>query len=84
MSPNAEDIERACDDLKSLSDFMKKSQMKELTSAMGASTLEKLGSTFPLTEDFRKGYELGLQTCRIVLRGSTALILKGVNPEDVL
>jgi hypothetical protein len=33
---------------------------------------------------FQYGYFLGLQTARIVLMGSTALILKGVKPEDVL
>jgi hypothetical protein len=84
LSPNAEQIETAVDGLKSVTTFIRESQQKELTSAMGADTLEKMGSTYPLTHDFRLGYELGLQTARIVIAQSVALRLKDVNPEEVL
>jgi hypothetical protein len=84
LSPNASQIETAVDTLMSVSNFVRESQQKELTSAMGAPTLEKIGSTYPLTHDFRLGYELGLQTARIVIAESVALILKHVNPDEVL
>lgn len=29
-------------------------------------------------------YELGLQTARVMLAGSPALFMKGINPKDVL
>lgn len=84
LSPAAMDIEAATDTLKEIPEFIQESQIKELVSAMGAATLEKLGSTFPLTEDFKKGYILGLQTARVIIACSPAVILKGVNPKDVL
>lgn len=75
LAPNAEQIETAAEQIKQgqLSGFIRDSQRKELHSAVGA-----------VSDDFVRGYELGVQTARVVLQGSTALMLKGVDPKDVL
>ncbi len=81
LAPNAEQIEAALDTLHAtspnyphLSDFLRLAQLKELESAMG-------GSVNP---DFESGFLLGLQTARVVLRGSVKLGIAGIKPEDVL
>jgi len=96
IAPNAEQIEAAAENLLRgttkepvsvypiLSDFIYDSQLKELESAMGAEILEKLGSSFPLTENFKLGYMLGIQTARMVLMTSMSLITAKIKPEDVL
>ena len=82
--PNAEQIEQAHDsltkgttktpvDYPTLSDFIHDAQFKELKCAVGE-----------MADELDAGYLLGLQTARIVLMQSTALMLAKVKPEDVL
>lgn len=75
-------IESAADSLKSAPDFIRDSQMKELTS-FGDARAKQIGAS-GVSDDFKKGYELGLQTARTVLATSATLIMKGVNPLEVL
>lgn len=84
ISPNAEQIEAAVDQIDKLPKWMAESQQKELHSAMSDPALEKLGVSAPYGGDFEAGYALGLQTARVVISQSAALILHGVKPEDVL
>lgn len=85
MAPNAMQIEMAADDLKlEVSDFIANSQTKELHSAMSKPRADKLGLSFPVSKEAEIAYALGVQTAREVLRGSAALLLKGVDPKDVL
>lgn len=77
QAPNAEQIETAMDQLKgtAVPEWIRESQKKELHSA---------GPEGYATNDFANGYELGLQTARVVIAQSMAINLKGVNPDDVL
>lgn len=91
QAPNASQIEQAADslavkggDYPNLSDFIRRSQVKELQSAMGAETIEKLGAAFPPSKEFIAGYELGLQTARFALVGSISLMIAKIKPTDVL
>lgn len=56
-----------------VSDFIREHQIKELKSAIPDAS-----------EDFQKGYELGLAVARVVLAGSAELMLKGVDPKEIL
>lgn len=71
--PSAEFIEAARDRVPKLSEFTYTDQVKELTEALGY-----------VTEDFKQGYTLGLETARVIIATSPAVITKGVNPDDVL
>jgi hypothetical protein len=82
FSPEAMLIESAADALKDVPEFIRTDQLKELRS-FGAERAQALGAS-GISADFQKGYELGLQTARAVLRGSVALNLKGIDPRDVL
>jgi hypothetical protein len=82
--PNSDTIAMAADELLQLTEFEKTDQLKELHSAIGASVAKRLGVAYPSTEDYQVAYLLGVQTARVIVRSSSALILKGVNPEDVL
>ena len=77
IAPNAEQIETAIDQLKSgtVPQWMLDSQKKELHSA---------GPEGYATNDFANGYELGLQTARVVIAGSVAVNLANIKPSDVL
>jgi len=76
LAPNAEQIEAAAEQIKQgkISDFILESQRKELNAAIPKD----------VSHDLSSGYELGLQTARVVLSLSPALLLKGVEPKDVL
>ena len=80
--PAAQFIESAADSIKSLDAFVAAGQTKELAS-FGAVRAKALGAS-GLSDDFVLGYQLGLQTARVVIATSGALIVKGVNPKDVL
>jgi hypothetical protein len=82
QSPAAMFIESAADSLKTVSKWLRESQLKELQS-FGDTRAQALGAT-GVTPDFQKGYELGLQTARTIIAGSPAIMLKGIKPEDVL
>jgi len=84
LSPNAENIETASDQLKGkqIPDFISKSQLKELGS-YGDVRAQSLGAS-GLSKDFQAGYELGLQTARVVISQSVTLVIAGVNPSNVL
>jgi hypothetical protein len=84
LAPNAEQIEGAVDSLKSIDARIHDEQLRKLEEAMGQSTLEKLGSTYPLTADLKIGYQIGLQTARQVMAQSAVLAIEHVNPDDVL
>jgi hypothetical protein len=82
IAPNAETIEMAADNLKSVPDFIQKSQIQELQS-FGDVRAQGIGAS-GLTEDFKVGYALGLQTARMILATSAVLAIKGVDPLQVL
>jgi len=71
--PPAETIEEAVSSLNSLTDFVKKDQLKELHSAVGDKS-----------QDFQDGYTLGLQVARRAIASSVAIAMANVKPEDVL
>lgn len=82
LSPAAMQIESAADCLKDVSTFVRISQLKELRS-FGDVRAQAIGAT-GLSDDFKKGYELGLQTARVVLMMSGQLVQKGVKASDLL
>ena len=82
LSPAVMFIESAIDSLKTADPQMLASQAKELHS-LGDARAQMVGAT-GITSDFQAGYKLGLQTARMVLCGSVALVRKGVKPDDVL
>jgi hypothetical protein len=65
LAPPAELIEIAADELREdeLDEAIRIQQLKELHTASGRDC-----------EDFEKGYELGLQTARVWLRGNLAAV----------
>lgn len=75
-------IEAAAEGLGRLTTFVQQDQQRELT-CFGDERAQELGAS-GLSSDFRKGYELGIQTARVIIAGSVALVLKGVKPDDVL
>lgn len=77
QSPNAEQIETAIDQLKStmMPQWLLDSQKKELYSA---------GPKGYDTNDFANGYELGLQTARVVIAQSMVVVLAKISPADIL
>lgn len=85
LVPAVMNIESAADWLKQdwdIREWVKADQQKEL-GAFGDARARELGAS-GLSDDFRKGYELGLQTARVIIAGSVAVVLKGVKPDDVL
>ena len=81
--PEAGLIEQAVVEVKSLTDFERKDQLKELH-AVGDGRVQEIGVTKIDSKDFQLGYLLGVQTARKMVEQSTALILAKVNPADVL
>lgn len=81
ISPSVMFIEMGQDHLKSLPDWLKESQQKELTS-FGDYRAREVGAT-GLSDDFRKGYELGLSTARAIIATSVAA-MKGGASQDIL
>jgi hypothetical protein len=82
--PAAMNIESAVDMLGNVPEVARQAQRKELVAAVGAPAAKKLGLNFPLSDQEKIAYELGLQTARAFLSGSAALVLKGVDPKQVL
>jgi hypothetical protein len=68
ISPSVMMIEMAADDLKNRDPLLVQSQIRELSS-FGDTRAQRLGAT-GMSIDFAKGYELGLQTARILIRGN--------------
>jgi hypothetical protein len=81
ISPSVMFIEMGADGLKTVPDWLSNAQRKELHS-FGDVRAQALGAT-GLSEDFQKGYELGLATARAVIATSPAAI-KGGDPGDIL
>jgi hypothetical protein len=65
-------IEMAMDSLKHENPTWLERQQRELSS-FGESRAKQLGAT-GLSDDFRKGYELGLEVARVYLRGNFAAV----------
>lgn len=88
--PNASQVESAVDSLLKFKvdaklGWMPVDELNEFDCAMGASRLQQLGLRLTTPdENMQVGYLLGLQTARVVIAQSAALILKGVDPKDVL
>ena len=82
--PAAMNIEVAMTTLPKVEQRWRDDQIKELICGVGASDAQRLGVLFPLSEEFKRGYELGIQTARSMVAGSAELLLKGGNPENVL
>ena len=76
VSPAVMFIETAADSLKDRQPWLVASQLSELQS-FGDERAEEIGAT-GLTDDFKKGYELGLQTARVLLMGMPAAVLNKV------
>jgi hypothetical protein len=72
ISPAVMFIEMAMDSLKHENPTWLERQQKELSS-FGESRAKQLGAT-GLSDDFRKGYELGLEVARVYLRGNFAAV----------
>jgi hypothetical protein len=93
LAPNAMQIEAAVDSLQkkrdtmaeypTLTDFIYNAQLKELHTAMGTATMDKLYEAF-LIPSFEVGFMLGLQTARIVLMTSSALAIGDIKAESIL
>lgn len=64
--PNAENIEVAADTLGTVEEWITEDQAKELHTAIGEEMAKKLGVSFPLSDDFEEGYQLGIQTARLM------------------
>jgi hypothetical protein len=77
QSPAAMFIEAAAEGLKNVPAWLRESQLKELHS-FGDARAQALGAT-GVSEDFKKGYELGLQTGRVLL--ATLPAAAGANIE---
>ena len=79
-------IEAAASDIlsahPSIPDWMKKDQMSELNS-FGETRAQSLGAS-GLSDDFKKGYELGIATARVVIAGNPKLMFAGIKPGEVL
>lgn len=75
--PAAMFIESAVDRVVRLSAEQRDAQRKELHVAMGDPTLVQLGASVPMHEDFVAGYQLGLETMRV-------LILTTPNPSKLV
>jgi hypothetical protein len=82
LSPAVMQIEVAADSLQDLNSFVRVSQIKELQS-FGDVRAQAIGAS-GLSDDFKKGYELGLETARTVLKMSGLLVMKNVKSEDLL
>lgn len=82
LVPAAMHLEAAADMLKSVPQWVRDDQQKEL-SCFGDARAQALGAS-GLSDDFRKGYELGIQTARAIIAGSAELLLHGANPNNVL
>ena len=82
IAPPVMTIYSAVESLKTLTNWLKQSQLKELR-AFGDDRAQALGAT-GLSKDFVIGYELGLQTARTVLLTSATLAIQGVDPKEVL
>lgn len=82
LAPNVEQIEIAARQLKDVKDFVKEAQMKELRS-FGDARAQEVGAS-GCTTDFKKGYELGVQTARVVVAQCVKLIQRGIQTEDIL
>ena len=68
-------IEMAADSLQVRNDFRNR-QLNELH-AFGDVRAQSLGAT-GITKDFQTGYQLGLETARMYLRGNPAAVQAGV------
>jgi hypothetical protein len=81
-------IEMAADRLTSetqqtnLVKWVRTHQMTELES-FGDERAKKLGAS-GISNDFARGYELGLETARVVITGNVDIRLKSINPDNVL
>lgn len=72
IAPSTQMIEIASDSLDKVDDFIRRAQRVELAS-FGEERAKAIGAT-GLSEDFQRGYELGLQTARVFLAGNPAAI----------
>lgn len=71
--PAAMDIEMAVDSLPKIDERVLADQARELHCAVGDTT-----------PDFVGGYQLGIQTARLMLAGSAELAMHGADPKNVL
>ena len=80
--PAAMDIESAADSLKNLPHWIHDDQLKELA-AFGDARAKELGAS-GVSDDFKIGYLLALQTARVMIASSAELATKGADPNKVL
>lgn len=79
--PSVMFIEAAMDTLKDLSDDQKAGQEKELM-ALGDARAKQLGAS-GLSDDFKIGYQLGLQTGRVMNAGSPLLAINNIDSSKL-
>ena len=90
LVPNASQVESAVDSLLKLKadeklNWILPDECKELHEALGADVATRLGIVASASDvNLEIGYLLGLETARMVIAESAALIMKGVDPKDVL
>jgi hypothetical protein len=82
IAPSDDIIEEAIEQLGTISPFIRDNQRNELRSI--GDTRAKSAGASGVTVDFVMGYELGLQTARVMIASSPALAVANVKPGDVL
>lgn len=80
-SPSVMFIEMAADRLKTVPDWLALSQRKELQT-FGDYRAKAIGAT-GVSDDFIRGYELGLSTARVIISMSVAAVVGGT-PDQIL
>ena len=82
--PTADMVETAADNLEKLDQGHRDRQVKELCSGIGFAVASACHIGYPLTEDMKYGYLLGLQTARLVLQQDIELQMKGIDSTKLL
>lgn len=76
-------IESAIDQFLSVPALEKEDELKEFHVAVGEMAATKMGFTYPVSDEVKTAYLLGLQTARVVVRDSAILLMKGFTPTEL-
>lgn len=77
-------IESAIDEQNSQPQDLRDAQRREVAEAIGANVAQQLGVTFPLTDEAKTMFELGINSARVVLLLNVELRQKGIDPTTLL
>jgi len=64
--------------------FMNRPWSESTAPSIGDEQAKILGVSFPVSDDFLRGYQLGLETARGMISASVELITHGADPKKVL